>query len=175
MISTMVNKIIYGWKEIKFRCNKIYDIRGQYFQERTKEEKRQQKLDHTMLKLEEDAFIFDVPGKFPEAMQATVEELGRRKSFNVAFVKMCNNLQKVAKQERNEQKNFNTKYGDYLSSTLQSDLMKSPISIMFNHQENFVNNQLEFSEEIVPQKEDVLTKFQEILGKVFKDIPIQFP
>ena len=42
-----------------------------------------------MAKLDEDVFIFSIPGKFPKAYKNTINELQRRKVYNKAFVTLC--------------------------------------------------------------------------------------
>lgn len=37
-----------------------------------------------MAKIEEDSFIFSIPGKFPEAYYKSISELQRRKIYNKA-------------------------------------------------------------------------------------------
>jgi len=69
-------------------------------------------------KLEEDCFIFTVPGKFPEAYRKTIDELQRRKSYNVAAHKVCYLLQRAIKSERKSRDGFNCKYGDYLPKNI---------------------------------------------------------
>ena len=75
-----------------------------------------------MIKLEEDSYIFTIPGKFPEAFQKTIEELVRRKVFNIAIEKLCQLFQRVTKSERKARDGFNGKYGDYLPVSIQGDL-----------------------------------------------------
>jgi hypothetical protein len=65
-------------------------------------------------KLDEDSYIFTIPGKFPEAYHKTISELQRRKAYNIAIEKACTLLQRVVKSERKSRDDFNAKYGDYL-------------------------------------------------------------
>jgi hypothetical protein len=75
---------------------------------------KQNKLTKQLSKLQEDSFIFSVPGKFPEAYRKTIDELQRRKVFNIATKKLCYLLQRVMKSESKTRESFNSKYGDYL-------------------------------------------------------------
>ena len=90
-------------------------------------------------KLDEDSYIFTIPGKFPEAYHKTIDELQRRKAYNIAVEKMCTHLQKVVKQERKARDSFNQKYGDYLPVIIQSDLSIQPIQLLFCREENILS------------------------------------
>ena len=82
-------EILRAWSEISEICNTIYAQRKQFFEERKKFENKQNKLTKLMNKLDEDAYIFTVPGKFPEAYRKTIDELQRRRSYNMAAEKVC--------------------------------------------------------------------------------------
>ena len=96
------------------------------------------KLALLLNKLEEDSYIFSVPGKFPEAYMKTIDELQRRKAYSVAAEKVCYLFQRVMKMERKQREVFNCKYGDYLPASIQNDLSIVPIDILFNHEESQV-------------------------------------
>jgi len=132
LIKECQEKILRAWSDINGICNTIYAQRKQFFEDRKKFDNKQNKLVKVMNKLEEDAYIFTVPGKFPEAYRKTIDELQRRKSYNIAAEKVCYLFQKVMKSERKQRDNFNGKYGDYLPVSIQEDLQLQPIDILFN-------------------------------------------
>lgn len=77
------------WQVIKSNCDTIYIQRKQFFEDRKKFENKQQKLSLLLNKLNDDCFIFTIPGKFPEAYHKTIDELIRRKAYNIALDRLC--------------------------------------------------------------------------------------
>ena len=71
-----------------------------------------------MKKLDDDVFIFSIPGKFPEAYYNTISELQRRKVYNKALATLCDMMHNVTRAERKTRNAFNGKYGNYLPSVI---------------------------------------------------------
>ena len=116
---------------------------------------KQNKITRQLQKIEEESFIFSVPGKFPEAYRKTIDELQRRKIFNIATKKLCYLLQRVLKSESKTRSSFNSKYGDYLPISIQGNLWAEPIEILLNHEEVAVSENYEFIDKIDTKNEDV--------------------
>lgn len=74
-LNTFQEKIVIYWKEIQIRCKDIYAQRKQFFEDRKKFETKHEKLMRMTQKLDEDSYIFTIPGKFPEAYHKTINEL----------------------------------------------------------------------------------------------------
>jgi hypothetical protein len=74
-INEFMTSIIHSWSEISDVCNTIFEQRKQFFEEMRKFDSKSNKLALLLNKLEEDSYIFSVPGKFPEAYMKTIDEL----------------------------------------------------------------------------------------------------
>lgn len=83
-ISTFQGKIMVSWTHVSNVHDQIFQNRKQYFDDRNALLTKQNKLTRQLKKLEEESFIFSVPGKFPEAYRKTIDELIRRKVFNLS-------------------------------------------------------------------------------------------
>ena len=123
-----------------------------------------------MTKLEEDSYIFTIPAKFPEAYYRTIEELKRRKVYNLAISKICSLMHRATKAERKGRDAFNGKFGDYLPVSIQADLSINPIDILYCQQEALVIQDYQLIENIDIPERKIAEKLEEILQKIFKDI-----
>lgn len=171
MINECQKCIVINWERIDEIQGLIMDQRNQFYQERLKFQDKQDNLTRLCTKLEEDTYIFTIPGKFPEAYRKTIYELQRRKAYNCAVEKLCYHLEKIIKKERSTRDNFNLKYGDYLPKSIQSDLQLQPTQILFSTEDSIVSSGYQFIEKVEIKKEDIIEKLQDIISKVFKHIP----
>ena len=125
-------------------------------------------------KLNDDCFIFTIPGKFPEAYHETIDELTRRKAYNIALERLCTIFKRALKAERKAREGFNRKYGEYLPISIQGDLQQQTIDIIFSNQEVALSKEYNFIDQIEISKDLIVEKFVDIFNKLFSDIKVNF-
>lgn len=89
LINEAQSLIVRYWQEIKLNNETIHQERLKFFERKKDLESMQGKLVKILNNLEEEAYILEVPSKFPEAFTKTIEELKRRKAVNLATEKVC--------------------------------------------------------------------------------------
>jgi len=101
-----------------------------------------------MAKVEEDSFIFSIPGKFPEAYYKSISELQRRKVYNKAVQTLCDLLHQTMRSERKTRHLFNSKYGTFMPQSIQSDLSIKCMDIVYSREQAIQNSDFKFIDKI---------------------------
>ena len=172
--SYILPRILRSWEQIYSAYTSIYIQRKEFFDERKKLENKQIKLEKLLAKIEEDSFIFSIPGKFPEAYYKSISELQRRKVYNKATQTLCDLLHQTMKSERKTRHLFNAKYGTFMPQSIQSDLSVKCMDIVYSREQAIQNSDFKFIDKIQIKNTAVSKQLYELLQSIFKTISSQF-
>jgi len=94
----------------------------------------------------------------------------RRKASNISAAKVCKLFQKWIAVESDTRRNFNIKYGDFLPTSLQDDIERPFVEILFSEGHTANNSNFELTRQVDITDQMVYDSMEDILRQVFKDL-----